>query len=83
MTLEFKYTERGFARAEFVDRFDAQCSLQKSSIAFEAPCIWLGVDRSAQGQESLRMHLTQEMVRDLLPALTAFVETGELPEGEE
>lgn len=29
---------------------------------------------------STRMHLTQEQVAALLPALTHFVETGELPE---
>jgi hypothetical protein len=29
-----------------------------------------------------RMHLTREQVRDLLPALQHFVETGDLPEPE-
>jgi hypothetical protein len=34
-------TERGFARVEFKDRNGENCSLQKSSLAFE-DCIWLG-----------------------------------------
>ena len=33
--------------------------------------------------DSARMHLTQNMVRELLPALEHFATTGELPEGEE
>ena len=31
---------------------------------------------------STRMHLTRDQVRELLPILQAFVDTGELPEGE-
>lgn len=34
-------TPRGFDRYEFTDRNNVECSLQKSSIAFE-DCIWLG-----------------------------------------
>jgi len=34
-------TKRGFARMEFKDRNEVDCSLQKSSLAFEN-CIWLG-----------------------------------------
>ena len=36
-------TERGFARIDFIDRYDVECSLQKSSLAFE-DAIWLGVN---------------------------------------
>jgi hypothetical protein len=36
-------TERGFDLINFVDRYDNECSLQKSSLAFEE-AIWLGVD---------------------------------------
>lgn len=63
-------TERGFAFGKFKDRYGVECSLQKSSLATE-DCIWLGVHEN-------RMHLTQEMAAMLLPALTAFAETGDL-----
>jgi len=36
-------TNRGFNIITFKDRYDADCSLQKSSIATE-DCIWLGID---------------------------------------
>ncbi len=64
-------TERGFARANFVDRYREQCSIQESSLATER-CIWLGCD-------SNRMHLTQEMATELIPLLEHFVCTGSLP----
>lgn len=41
--MEIKHTERGFARAEFTDRYGAECSIQDSSLADEA-AIWLGVN---------------------------------------
>lgn len=65
-----KQTERGFDITNFKDRYDFECSLQKSSLAFE-DCIWLGVDEN-------RMHLTQDMVKELLPYLKRFIDTGEL-----
>jgi hypothetical protein len=74
--MDFTTTQRGFAVSDFRDRYGAKCSLQKSSLASE-DAIWLGIDEVA-GQPA-RMHLTQEMVAMLLPALTAFAETGELP----
>ena len=63
--------DRGFLKGKFNDRYGVECSIQKSSLETE-DCIWLGtvVDR---------MHLTQEMVAELLPLLQHFVETGELP----
>lgn len=72
-------TERGFTRAEFMDRYGRTCSIQKSSLATE-DAIWLGCDegRHVGGQCLARMHLTQEMVAALLPLLHRFVETGEL-----
>ena len=103
--MEVHQTSRGFSLYEFTDRYGAQCSLQKSSIATEA-CIWFGVDdgeprimasQAAQhGVETMettgwvdyplpdevlistRMHLTQDQVRELLPILQLFVDTGEL-----
>lgn len=35
-------TERGFERIEFLDRFQAKCNIQESSLATEA-AIWFGV----------------------------------------
>lgn len=61
---------RGFLIAEFKDRNDEECSLQKSSLASE-DCIWIGANEH-------RMHLTRKQVSDLLPFLNKFVETGEL-----
>lgn len=69
-------TERGFVRAEFLDRYGAKCSIQKSSLAFE-DCIWLGVDKL---ETPARMHLTQAHAASLIPLLQHFVDTGELPE---
>lgn len=107
--MKIKATERGFPIAEFKDRYDVKCSIQKSSLAFE-DCIWLGVDDPCPQimmsdaiklglikpeplpvgwidyeipKEVLirtRMHLTQKMVKDLLPILQRFVETGEIQE---
>lgn len=68
--IELSPTERGFYRAEFTDRYDEKCSIQKSSLAFE-DCIWLGINQH-------RMHLTQDMVKALLPHLRRFAKTGEL-----
>ena len=78
--MEFRYTERGFERIEFEDRYRARCSLQKSSLA-EEDAIWLGVDLGVDGEGKVRggrMHLTQEMAADLLPFLQRFVEEGRL-----
>lgn len=43
LKLKFGNTERGFAAIGFVDRYGADCSIQKSSIA-EDDAIWFGVD---------------------------------------
>ncbi len=61
-------TEHGLAIVSFKDGNNKDCSIQKSSIATE-DCIWLGRDE-------YRMHLTQDMVKMLLPYLNAFVQTG-------
>ena len=87
-------TLRGFDIECFTDRSGYECSLQKSSLAFE-DCIWFGVDKpyvkvckKGEGWQDVplpegssiygRMHLTQEQVKELLPYLQSFVETGEL-----
>ena len=43
LPLEKKHTGRGFAIYEFEDRYGVDCSLQKSSLAFE-DCVWLGAN---------------------------------------
>jgi len=41
--IKFDKTQRGFKKGEFIDRYGAKCSIQKSSLATE-DTIWLGVD---------------------------------------
>ena len=103
--MEVKQTGRGFDIIEFTDRYDAKCSLQKSSLATE-DAIWFGVD-DAEPQVmaskaasvgvstsettgwvpfpipedvllTTRMHLTQDQVKEILPILQKFAETGEI-----
>ena len=99
-------TERGLALCKFTDRYNAKCSIQKSSLASE-DCIWLGVDDAEpkimasdaiklgidnKGETcgwvsfdipkevmlNTRMHLTQDMAKDLVRDLKKFIKTGEL-----
>lgn len=79
MYLKKDLTDRGFQRAEFVDRYGSQCSIQESSLATEN-AIWLGVDKDFKNRtsESHRMHLTEDMVRTLMPILLHFLEFGDL-----
>ena len=86
-------TTRGFKLIEFVDYYDIDCSLQKSSLINEN-AIWFGCDDanpkyfSKNGWKDVempdeyiantRMHLTVEQVKKLLPHLIKFVETGDL-----
>jgi len=71
--MDLNKTERGFYIAEFKDRYDKDCSIQESSLATEG-CIWLG-QNDVDGKPA-RMHLTVDMVKELLPLLQIFVETG-------
>ena len=81
--ISIRSTGRGFIIGEFKDKYRQPCSIQKSSIATEN-CIWLGVhteidlNTGVEKGPGLRMHLTQDQVRALLPLLNKFVETGEL-----
>lgn len=77
--MEFKQTKRGQLRAEFRDRYGALCSIQESSIPGE-DCVWLGVDVNFEGDELRhgRIHLTQELARQLLPVLRHFARRGAL-----
>lgn len=87
-------TNRGFDFMEFTDRYGVVCSLQKSSLATEdciwLGCCdanprhlvpgkgWTPIDMPDEYVANTRMHLTQEMVKVLLPYLKKFAETGEL-----
>jgi len=75
-TLEKGKSDRGFGFYQFKDKYGQKCSLQDSSLATE-PAIWFGVDINMKGEKvQYRMHLTQEQVKELLPILTHFAETG-------
>lgn len=87
-------TERGFSRIEFVDRRGVGCSLQASSLAMEDAVWlgcnnadprthspregWEPVPMPAEYVANTRMHLTREMVADLLPHLQKFVDEGSI-----
>jgi hypothetical protein len=87
-----KTAQRGFDYIEFVDRYGEKCSLQESSLATESavwfgidnpiPKVlkqghgWVRVDLPEGTLISGRMHLTQKMVKDILPHLIKFAETG-------
>ena len=84
MTIEIKDAGggRGLLRGQFVDQYGEPCSIQTSSMMGE-PCIWLGQQYAqcakCDHKTPARMHLTQEMVRALIPLLRYFVRTGTLP----
>lgn len=65
-------THNGFAYIVFTDASSNGCSLRKSSL--EA-AIFLGIDRYP---ELTNIHLTQDLVRELLPYLQLFADTGEI-----
>jgi len=72
-------TQRGFARMEFRDIYDTECSLQKSSLA-DRDAIWLGCDKvlfHLGEYHNQRMHLDQQAVKELLPYLKRFARTGD------
>lgn len=92
--MKVEATGRGFDLINFKDRYGVGCSLQKSSLFTEDciwfgcdeadPKMmvsgkgWQPVKMPAEYIANTRMHLTQEQVRELLPFLEKFAETGEL-----
>jgi len=86
-------TKRGFDLIEFDDYYGESCSLQKSSIA-SLDAIWFGIHNAIPKVLSnagwvdypihsdvlltTRMHLTQDQVKELLPYLIKFAETGNI-----
>lgn len=81
MEINVTKTNRGFDLLEFRDHYDAECSLQKSSLATD-DAIWFGPNNPNPDcfHMTTRMHLTRDQVKMLLPFLHRFVETGELTE---
>ena len=91
-------TERGFGKIEFIDKYDKKCSLQESSLAtddciwlgiddpepkrMEPNKGWFPFHIPEDVLISTRMHLNKEQVKELLPYLQKFVETGFLRENE-
>lgn len=51
---------------------------KKIGIPTDADTGWVGFEIPKEVMLSTRMHLTQDMVRELLPHLQRFAETGEL-----
>lgn len=86
-------TGRGFGIINFTDKYGSDCSLQDSSIATEPAIwfgvsvinlqtmdsnkCWIPFEIPNEVLVNSRMHLTQAMVRQLLPYLTKFAESGE------
>lgn len=77
-------TNRGFGRMDFTDRYNRECSIQKSSAAMD-DYIWLGMNEEPDPHPvtherlGARMHLSRKDVAKLIPLLQHFAETGELP----
>ena len=94
MKIKSDKTARGFALKEFEDFYNVKCSIQKSSLATEDaiwfgcdeanPRIlvhatgWRPYPLPDGVLMDTRMHLTREQVKELLPILQKFVETGEI-----
>ena len=93
-TKENEKTDRNFPIRYFTDVYDMECSIQESSLATHSaiwlgvndadPKIlvpgkgWVQYPIHKDVLLHTRMHLTQEMVKELLPVLQKFAETGEI-----
>lgn len=92
--MKIQATDRGFPIAYFKDRYNTQCHIQKSSLAGEDciwlgineadPQIlvpgegWKPFPIPKEVFINTAMHLTQDQVRELLPMLQRFADTGEI-----
>ncbi len=68
--LQIDALKGGVPLIRFRDSFGRPCSLQEAKLGL-LPAIWLGLNE-------MRMHLDQKGVRQILPLLQHFVETGQL-----
>lgn len=71
---DLKISASGLANVDFCDLFDTECRLAESSIK---DAIWVGTTKPYVPTLST-MHLSREMVAELLPRLQAFVENGRI-----
>lgn len=67
--LNASLTNRGFGLIQFKDLYGVDCRIQDSSSA-EKACLWIGTEKDS-------MHLTRQMVKQLLPVLNEFVKQGD------
>lgn len=73
--MKMRKTNRGFRILEFTDLYNTSCSLQESSLV-SPDAVWLGCGDN-------RMHLNQDMARELIYYLNYFQEHGSLPDEDE
>lgn len=94
--MKLELTNRGFVIGDFLDEYGTPCSIQKSSLAEKdciwlgvhdarpKICVygegWKEISLPEGAMISSRMHLSREHVKELLPILQHFADTGELPE---
>lgn len=87
-------TDRGFQRIEFTDRLGEACSIQESSLATEQAIWigvndaspkhlvpergWVPYPIHEDVLINTRMELTIEQVKELIPVLQKFVDTGSI-----
>lgn len=73
----FTANARGFVAYTFRDIYDAEASIQESSLATE-DAIWLGLDAGTHkdGLCMARMHLSRPMAKWLIKQLQFFVKHG-------
>lgn len=86
-------TSRGFPVLTFRDRYDAECSMQVSSLATES-CVWLGMDNptimrgvmplpkeeaeAGQLRALGRMHVDRRLATDLVAVLAHWLAHDEI-----
>lgn len=68
-------TGRGFLRADFKDANGKSASIQESSVATEC-MLWLGIEQD-------RMHLNEQLVRELVALMSRYADHGTLLTPEE
>jgi hypothetical protein len=76
--MKIQTDKHGLQTIQFEDRDETLWSLRESGQPDE-PCLWMGADKPYYK----RMHLTQDHIRELLPLLQHFAETGKLPESDD
>jgi len=92
--MKIEKTNRGFDIICFDDFYGEKCSLQKSSLATEdaiwfgvdnpKPKVlkqnegWVEIPLPSDTLIASRMHLSQAQVKEILPYLVMFAETGEI-----